>query len=545
MGFTWVFGFSAALTGIEALWYLFIILNSLQGLFVFLSFTFNGQVKKLWQKRLTLARGLALTKTSLVPSRRKSKSTTSSVSAGIAASESMEMSSNPTICTSITSDDCCKATPEKATRLKAVLSRIKARPFFPTGPTSNSKVKESKMHGAGDVTSSSPDYTDRVTSTAYEEVILEKGLNTSAEVIIPVQDQEGRFPPEKPPPPPRPKLRLQHGLEDIQGKGEPEAAENTSLKKRPLLPCPRPLPNNENYILEESISRPIIFQPRNIHNEKNPEKDYPPCKPLPPPRPRGYLKDSTEKEHETEAVDNLSQAKPLILHRQSPQTKNVDFVTDRGYHDRPCRLVPQGIVDKDQKDTDGRFPPNKPPPHSHLRIKARPPGSAGDQETEAASPEPKNEKPVIVKNPNHNPCRLAPKDILAKDEGTDGRFPLKKPPPLPRLKARPPAAPEVTTVKDQETRAAGNMSLSKLPFLPRQSPQPMDEKHVTEESRATCSFTPQDFPEEDERDLQSTFPPERPPPPPRPNAIPQDVLEGLGASQWQAVIGQLKGKSNL
>ena len=45
MGFTWVFGFVAAFTGITEIWYLFIIFNSLQGVFIGISFTFT---KRIW-----------------------------------------------------------------------------------------------------------------------------------------------------------------------------------------------------------------------------------------------------------------------------------------------------------------------------------------------------------------------------------------------------------------------------------------------------------------------------------------------------------------
>ncbi|XP_072034137.1 uncharacterized protein [Amphiura filiformis] len=53
MGFTWIFGYVASFTGIEVIWYIFIILNSLQGLFIFMSFTFNRRVAALWKKKLT------------------------------------------------------------------------------------------------------------------------------------------------------------------------------------------------------------------------------------------------------------------------------------------------------------------------------------------------------------------------------------------------------------------------------------------------------------------------------------------------------------
>ena len=54
MGFTWIFGYIAAFTDVEALWYIYIILNSLQGVFIFISFICNRQVGLLWSKKLKL-----------------------------------------------------------------------------------------------------------------------------------------------------------------------------------------------------------------------------------------------------------------------------------------------------------------------------------------------------------------------------------------------------------------------------------------------------------------------------------------------------------
>ncbi|XP_072047469.1 LOW QUALITY PROTEIN: uncharacterized protein [Amphiura filiformis] len=64
MGFTWIFGYVAAFTGIEALWYIFIILNSLQGLFIFFSFMCNRRVGLLWSEKLKLTSPKAAQKSS-------------------------------------------------------------------------------------------------------------------------------------------------------------------------------------------------------------------------------------------------------------------------------------------------------------------------------------------------------------------------------------------------------------------------------------------------------------------------------------------------
>lgn len=52
-GLTWVFGFAAALTGVQALWYPFIVLCSLQGAFIFLAFTFKRSVLRMVRDRLS------------------------------------------------------------------------------------------------------------------------------------------------------------------------------------------------------------------------------------------------------------------------------------------------------------------------------------------------------------------------------------------------------------------------------------------------------------------------------------------------------------
>ncbi|XP_054751668.2 uncharacterized protein LOC129257380 [Lytechinus pictus] len=48
LGFTWSFGFIAGFANISALWYIFIILNSLQGFYIFLAFIANGRVYSMW-----------------------------------------------------------------------------------------------------------------------------------------------------------------------------------------------------------------------------------------------------------------------------------------------------------------------------------------------------------------------------------------------------------------------------------------------------------------------------------------------------------------
>ncbi|XP_041453440.1 adhesion G-protein coupled receptor D1-like [Lytechinus variegatus] len=77
MGFTWMFGFIAAFSKQQAVWFVFIIINSLQGVYIFLAFAATRRVFDLW-------RGLVMGKssgTSLHDSsqRIKDRTTTTSV----------------------------------------------------------------------------------------------------------------------------------------------------------------------------------------------------------------------------------------------------------------------------------------------------------------------------------------------------------------------------------------------------------------------------------------------------------------------------------
>ena len=56
MGLTWVFGYVGAVTGSSVMWYLFVICNSLQGLFICISFLCNSKIRKLLNARLEKSR---------------------------------------------------------------------------------------------------------------------------------------------------------------------------------------------------------------------------------------------------------------------------------------------------------------------------------------------------------------------------------------------------------------------------------------------------------------------------------------------------------
>ena len=50
MGFTWIFGFAATFADLPVLWYIFVVLNTLQGLFICLAFVFTKNVFKLFRE---------------------------------------------------------------------------------------------------------------------------------------------------------------------------------------------------------------------------------------------------------------------------------------------------------------------------------------------------------------------------------------------------------------------------------------------------------------------------------------------------------------
>ncbi|XP_071500697.1 uncharacterized protein [Diadema antillarum] len=52
MGFAWVFGYVASFSRVSGLWYVFIFLNSLQGILIFVCFGLSAQVRQLWRRTL-------------------------------------------------------------------------------------------------------------------------------------------------------------------------------------------------------------------------------------------------------------------------------------------------------------------------------------------------------------------------------------------------------------------------------------------------------------------------------------------------------------
>ena len=48
MGFVWISGFVAMVINVRFMWYVFVILSGLQGVFIFLSFGVNKRGRKLW-----------------------------------------------------------------------------------------------------------------------------------------------------------------------------------------------------------------------------------------------------------------------------------------------------------------------------------------------------------------------------------------------------------------------------------------------------------------------------------------------------------------
>ena len=52
MSFTWILCFVGMVTDIDLVWYIFAVLSSLQGVYVFLAFAFSGRVREMWRDKL-------------------------------------------------------------------------------------------------------------------------------------------------------------------------------------------------------------------------------------------------------------------------------------------------------------------------------------------------------------------------------------------------------------------------------------------------------------------------------------------------------------
>jgi len=52
MGVTWILGIAANLKALSFLWYPYVVLNSLQGLFIFLSFAVSGRALELYKSKV-------------------------------------------------------------------------------------------------------------------------------------------------------------------------------------------------------------------------------------------------------------------------------------------------------------------------------------------------------------------------------------------------------------------------------------------------------------------------------------------------------------
>ncbi|XP_072018338.1 G-protein coupled receptor Mth2-like [Amphiura filiformis] len=51
IGFTWTLGYVAGFTNVVAVWWIFIIINSIQGVFIFLTFGMNRRIRSLLQDK--------------------------------------------------------------------------------------------------------------------------------------------------------------------------------------------------------------------------------------------------------------------------------------------------------------------------------------------------------------------------------------------------------------------------------------------------------------------------------------------------------------
>ena len=94
MGVTWVFGFvSQSVTGILAFSYIYIILNYLQAVFIFLGFCLNKRVRGLWTQKMRAKQTATSTNS---PSQSKSNAKTASTGVPATLSQVMNTTTEST-----------------------------------------------------------------------------------------------------------------------------------------------------------------------------------------------------------------------------------------------------------------------------------------------------------------------------------------------------------------------------------------------------------------------------------------------------------------
>ncbi|XP_078615940.1 uncharacterized protein LOC144884472 [Branchiostoma floridae x Branchiostoma japonicum] len=127
MGFTWIFGFLAVVVNAriitEILWFLFIIFNCLQGVFLFIAFVCNTRVLNLYKKRLGLKRkgGQFVRGMSTPPCSPIKKSPT----------ETTLVPSTPPVSINTISEKCMKKSPSQTFLIPPCSSEFEPTPLYP------------------------------------------------------------------------------------------------------------------------------------------------------------------------------------------------------------------------------------------------------------------------------------------------------------------------------------------------------------------------------------------------------------------------------
>ncbi|XP_033640118.1 uncharacterized protein LOC117300569 [Asterias rubens] len=517
MGFTWVFGFSAAFSGAEALWYLFIILNSLQGFFIFLSFTFNYQVKELWKKKLIPIRDSMINKTSVLASRGMNRTTTSTISAGIALSD--VSSSNDYQSTSTSNNNNYETSSETSSRFKMALRRLKEKYTQPSEQDTDKRQTKPPIPVKEDVQGSLPFSPAFRASSEYEEVIPGRCLKK--------RDDKTRFWHKlslHPPKPTTPSLKTAENVRTANdgptGSLAGPSRYRASSAYEEVIPgrCLR-ADHTQDGPTSSKSTEDASKSKSEVHPHGTGTEIQLPKIPLLPFKIPRHSKTS------------VSQNNNHCVH----PVKNVDEDATIPVKQLPSRRPIHSLEKEPETEANCKVRLDKPPitPHSNLQCKT---GNAQTKERSYLNPinhaksSCTNPLPLLTPKPSLNPKPpLNPKPSLT---------------PKPPLMTPKPQLQESTNGDHSKLEVTMNASRYKVPVLPLFSSFPKrDDSASTPTGNPNLVETPDIKTDTNMNPTQNTLPSVKQPPPPRPK--PRNTHESRDESGWHDVIGQIEGQSML
>ncbi|XP_071804556.1 uncharacterized protein [Asterias amurensis] len=518
MGFTWVFGFSAAFSGAEALWYIFIILNSLQGFFIFLSFTFNDQVKKLWKKMLIPIRDSLMNKTSVLTSRGKSRTTTSTISAGIALSD--VSSSNDYQSTSTSNNSSYEASSETSSRFKMALRRLKEKYTQPSEQnTDKIQTKPPVPVNKEDVQGSLPFSPACRASSEYEEVIPGRCLKNG--------DDKIRFWHKLSLRPPKPTTPSLETAENVRTTNDgptgslagPSRYRASSAYEEVIAGRCLQADNTQDGPTSSKSTEDETKSKSAVHPHGKETGKQLPKIPLLPFKIPGHSKTSVPQKnnHCVHAVQNVDEDATIPL-KQLPSRRPIHNLEKEPETEPNCKV---------------RL--DKPPITPRIKLQCK----TGDAQTKERS----------YLNPiNHAKSSCTnPLPLLTPKPSLNPKPPLN---PKPSLTPKPhsmnpkPQLQEAINGDHSKLEVTMIESRSTMPVLPLFSSFPKREDSAsTPTGNPNLVETPDNNTDINMNPTQKTLPSMKQPPPPRPK--PRNTHESRDESGWHDVIGQIKGQSML